>query len=137
MREVLKKCFATAMLMVMVFTMNVFAYDTGTGTVKVPTGSTFVVAKTKIKRSKNYDYAIVKANSVYPVEEGKEDTYTRCKTRLFYGETPISDVITLTEGKLTSVKIYNGQLTRPTFRIKFAGNSPSLAAHVAYYYNGK
>lgn len=137
MREVLKKCFATVMLLVIVFTMNVFAYDTGTGTVKVPTGSTFVVAKTKIKRSLAYDYAIVKANSVYPTGEGKTDTYKKCKTRLYYGDKAISGEVTLTEGELTHVKIYNGQLNRPTFQIRFAGNNPNLPAYVAYYYNGK
>lgn len=59
------------MLIIMVVTVNVFAYDTGTGRVKVPTGSTFVVAKTAIKRSLDYNYAIVKADSVYPTGEGK------------------------------------------------------------------
>ncbi|MFQ6930342.1 MAG: hypothetical protein ACLRR3_04575 [Eubacterium sp.] len=33
----------------MVFSINVFAFDTGTGTVKVPSGGTYVVAKTNIK----------------------------------------------------------------------------------------
>lgn len=137
MRKVIKKCLATAMLMVMVFTMNVFAYDTGTGRVKVPKGSTFVDARTGIKRSLNYNYVKVKADSVYPIEEGKEDTYTRCKTRLYYKTTAISKEVTLEETKTGTVYIYNGQLSRKTFRIKLAGNSPSLAAWVDYYYNGK
>lgn len=137
MRKIIKKCLATAMLMVMVFTMNVFAFDTGVGQVVVPTGSKFVVAKNKIKRSKKYSYAIVKANGVMPIEEGKEDTYTRCKTRLFYGDKAISDIVTLEESKLTHVNIYNGHLNHSTFNLRFAGNSPSLAARVAYYYNGK
>ncbi len=137
MRNVVKKSLAIATLIVMVFTMNVFAFDTGTGTVKVPTGSKYVVAKTKIKRSLDYNYVMVKANSVYPTEEGAKDTYTRCKTRIYYSDTPISDEELLTEGVLKKVTLYNGYLSKTTFRIKFAGNDPDLSAYVAYYYNGK
>ena len=137
MKKLLEKSLAVTLLIIMVVTVNVFAYDTWTGRVKVPTGSTFVVAKTAIKRSLDYKYAIVKADSVYPTGEGKKDTYTRCKTRLYYNSTAISNVVTLTEGNLTKVTIYNGHLSKKTFRIKFAGNDPDLSAYVNYYYNGK
>ena len=76
MRNIVKRIISVAIVMVMVFSINVFAFDTGTGTVKVPSGGTYVVAKTNIKRSGNYGYAMVKANSVYPIEENTEDTYT-------------------------------------------------------------
>lgn len=69
MRNIVKRIISVAIVMVMVFSINVFAFDTGTGTVKVPSGGTYVVAKTNIKRSGNYGYAMVKANSVYPIEE--------------------------------------------------------------------
>ena len=117
--------------------LNVFAFDTGTGTVKVPSGGTYVVAKTNIKRSGNYGYAMVKANSVYPIEENTEDTYTRCYTQLYYGTTAISEETQLVEGHLKKVKIFEGQMKRPTFRIKFKGNNPNYGANIAYYYNGK
>ena len=137
MKRMLRKCIVTTMALVMILTMNVLAFDTGTGQVTVPTGSNFVVAKRKIKRSKKYDYAIVKANSVSPVEEGKKDTYTRCKTRLHYGDTPISSIVVLEENKLTHVNIYNGHLNHSTFNVRFAGNDPKLGARISYYYNGK
>lgn len=35
------------------------------------------------------------------------------------------------------VKIFEGQMKRPTFRIKFKGNNPNYGANIAYYYNGK
>lgn len=47
------------------------------------------------------------------------------------------NVVTLTEGNLTKVTIYNGHLSKKTFRIKFAGNDPDLSVYVNYYYNGK
>ena len=118
MRNIVKRIISVAIVMVMVFSINVFAFDTGTGTVKVPSGGTYVVAKTNIKRSGNYGYAMVKANSVYPIEENTEDTQ-------------------LVEGHLKKVKIFEGQMKRPTFRIKFKGNNPNYGANIAYYYNGK
>ena len=51
MRNIVKRIISVAIVMVMVFSINVFAFDTGTGTVKVPSGGTYVVAKTNIKRS--------------------------------------------------------------------------------------
>ena len=90
MRNIVKRIISVAIVMVMVFSINVFALDTGTGTVKVPSGGTYVVAKTNIKRSGNYGYAMVKANSVYPIEENTEDACTRCYTQLYYGTTAIS-----------------------------------------------
>lgn len=50
MRNIVKRIISVAIVMVMVFSINVFAFDTGTGTVKVPSGGTYVVAKTNIKR---------------------------------------------------------------------------------------
>ena len=135
MRNIVKRIISVAI--VMVFSINVFAFDTGTGTVKVPSGGTYVVAKTNIKRSGNYGYAMVKANSVYPIEENTEDTYTRCYTQLYYGTTAISEETQLVEGHLKKVKIFEGQMKRPTFRIKFKGNNPNYGANIAYYYNGK
>ena len=43
----------------------------------------------------------------------------------------------LVEGHLKKVKIFEGQMKRPTFRIKFKGNNPNYGANIAYYYNGK
>ena len=43
----------------------------------------------------------------------------------------------LAEGHLKKVKIFEGQMKRPTFRIKFKGNNPNYGANIAYYYNGK
>ena len=43
----------------------------------------------------------------------------------------------LVEGHLKKVKIFEGQMNRPTFRIKFKGNNPNYGANIAYYYNGK
>lgn len=111
MRNIVKRIISVAIVMVMVFSINVFAFDTGTGTVK--------------------------ANSVYPIEENTEDTYTRCYTQLYYGTTAISEETQLVEGHLKKVKIFEGQMKRPTFRIKFKGNNPNYGANIAYYYNGK
>ena len=80
---------------------------------------------------------MVKANSVYPIEENTEDTYTRCYTQLYYGTTAISEETQLVEGHLKKVKIFEAQMKRPTFRIKFKGNNPNYGANIAYYYNGK
>ncbi len=137
MKRVFEKSLAVAMLVVMVFTINVFAYDTGTGRVKVPKDCKFVTAKTHIERSKKYDYVLVKADSVYPVEEGKEDTYKKCRTRIYFKDTPISDTKVLEENNLTHVKIYNGHLNHSMFNLRFAGNNPDLGARINYYYNGK
>lgn len=43
----------------------------------------------------------------------------------------------LVKGHLKKVKIFEGQMKRPTFRIKFKGNNPNYGANIAYYYNGK
>mgnify|MGYP000581676180 CR=1 FL=1 len=82
MRNIVKRIISVAIVMVMVFSINVFAFDTGTGTVKVPSGGTYVVAKTNIKRSGNYGYAMVKANSVYPIKENTEVSKDREKILL-------------------------------------------------------
>ena len=137
MIKALKRGLVITMSMIIVFAMNVFAFDKGTGRVTVPTDCKYVTAKKNVSRSCKYSYAIVKADSVYPVENGKEDTYTRCKTRLYCGKTPISSEVILKENNLTHINIYNGQLNRTSFNIKFAGNNPGLSARISYYYNGK
>ena len=36
----------------------------------------------------------------------------------------------LVEGHLKKVKIFEGQMKRPTFRIKFKGNNPNYGANI-------
>lgn len=137
MKNILRKCLVTTMLVIMVFTLNVFASDTGTGTVRVPEDQEFILAKKGIKRSGKVNYAKITANSVYPDQNYIEDTYTRCLVRLQYGSTVISAETQLTEGKPKSVTIRNQYLHYETFRIKFAGNHPDYSAYIAYTYDGK
>lgn len=138
LRKRITKIAAVVVLCTMVFPFNAFAYDTGTGTVKVPYNKTLVKAKTGIKRSGAYNYVMTKANSVYPVQEGKKDTFTKCYTQWFtQGDTAITSKTSLTEGNLAKLTVKNGYLNATNVVLKFGGNDPDENAKVAYYYNGK
>ena len=132
-----KQIIALSLLGVMVFSGNVFAYDTGTGTVKVPKESKLVVAKTGIKRTGAYNYVMTKANSVYPTTEGATDNYTQCYAQWFTKDgNAITAKTLLTEGNLRRVTVKNGYINQTGVTLKFAGHDPKLAAKVEYYYNG-
>lgn len=121
----------------MIFSGNAFAYDKGTGTVSVPLNSKLVIAKKGIQRTGDYNYVMTKANSVFPVEEGKRDTYTQCYAQWYSKNgTAITTKKLLTEGNLTKLTIKNGYLNEKSVTLKFAGHDPKLTAKVAYYYNG-
>lgn len=137
MKSVLRKGIFVMMLVCMVFTLNVFASDTGSGVVRVPENQVFVLAKKGIKRSGKYNYAKITANSVYPDQNYVEDIYTRCLVRLQYGSAVISSEVQLTEGEPRNITIKNSYLHYDTFRINFAGNHPEHSAYIAYSYDGK
>lgn len=114
--------------------------SSGSGTVKVVKGSVMTQAKTGITRTGNYNYARVKATSIYPTGNYTTDNYTKCKVRLYHNtknSTPISSTYTITEGSWNDITINNGYLAQKKFDLCFAGNDPALDAYVVYAYNGK
>lgn len=127
------------MLLVMVFSMSSFA-SSGSGIVRVAKNSVMTQAKTGISRSRGYTYALVTANSVYPVESYEQDTYKYCLTRLYHntiGNKPISATYQIKEGATYQIKFYEGYYNLTKFDLCFAGNSPDLEAYVVYTYDGK
>ncbi len=70
------------------------------GSVTVGTGSVYVTGVSGVHRTGDYSYVSVKANSVYPTED-KKDNYTTCKVRLYQNDgtsTAISYEYTVKEG---------------------------------------
>ena len=70
------------------------------GSVTVGTGSVYVTGVSGVHRTGDYSYVSVKANSVYPTED-KKDNYTACKVRLYQNDstsTAISYEYTVKEG---------------------------------------
>lgn len=138
-----KKMFnGLAMLLMMVMMYSNYAMaSSGSSSVTVGTGSIFVTGVSGVSRTTNYDYVQVKANSVYPKGNYKEDNYTKCKTAIYKNDstsTRISNIYILTEGKgYTNVEINNGYLSLSKVNICFAGNDPSLGAVIDFSYNGK
>lgn len=127
------------MLLVMIFSMGAFA-SSGTGKVKVGKNSVMMQAETGISRSRGYTYALVTADSVYPVGNYEEDTYKYCLTRLYHNtiaNKPVSAKYQIKEGTTYQIQFYEGYYNLTKFDLCFAGNSPDLAAYVIYTYNGK
>lgn len=134
---------SVVLLIVMVLSLNTnlitFA-SSGTGTVAVAKNSVMTRAKKGITRTRKYGYVEIRANSVYPVGNYDTDNYTQCGTKIYHNKKsgiPISNKYTLTEGKLCRVYILDGYLDQSKFDLCFAGNTPSLDAYVAYFYDGK
>lgn len=114
--------------------------SSGSGTVRVSDDGVMIQTVVGATRSGKYSYVSIKARSVYPTEDYAEDTYTRCKTRLYHNKISnlcISDTYVLVEGSdYTNVTIYEGYQDQKAFDICFAGNKKGLAAYVAYTYVG-
>ena len=139
MKKIFIKLCALIMLITMILSINVWAddFERGTGTVRVEKNCIMTLAKSGIKRSVNYSYVMVKANSVYPVLNGVVDDYVKCRTKICAEGKDISDVMVLTEGVLRELHIYEGSLSNNKYDLYFSGNHKDLAAYIAYYYNGK
>lgn len=121
------------------FGASVFA-SSGSGLVLVGEGGNMTQAQVGITRTGEVSYASISVNSVYPDGNYSEDTYTRCKARLYHhtkGNTPVSDKYTLTEGTgYTQIKFYEGYLNIRSFDLCFSGNNPLYGAYIAYSYRG-
>ena len=137
MKKSLSKMMAALMIGVSVFSMTVDAAGKGNGTIYVPRNCSFRLAESNVKRTRKENNVNVKADSVYPAQEGVEDTYKKCQVVLRSNGMYISDYNILEEGKMRHVYIKNGYLNIKNFAIYFAGNNPDLDARIAYYYNGK
>ncbi|MBO5097737.1 MAG: hypothetical protein J6B96_05415 [Agathobacter sp.] len=114
--------------------------SSGTGIVKVGLDSRMKQAETDITRTGRYSYVMVGVGSVYPVGTYSEDTYTRCKTRIYHSDISnkvISDRYVLTEGANYKIPLYEGYLNLTRVDLCFAGNNPDLEAYVVYSYDGK
>lgn len=143
MRKSIKKVVSLGLVFALSAAMNVVAQnpgeDFGNGLIKVKKGCEYKLAKSNIKRTGKYSYVNVKADAVFPVEEGKVDDYTHCRTYLKKDGKIISKskaAIILDEGKLKKVEIKQGCLALKSVDLYFAGNQPDLDARIAYYYNG-
>ncbi|SKA71366.1 hypothetical protein SAMN02745111_02206 [Eubacterium uniforme] len=105
MRKSLSKMMAMLMVGLSVFSMTVDAAGKpkpktkGNGTVYVPRNCSFRLGEGYAGRSGNENIVIVKADSVYPAQEGVEDTYKKCQTVLRSDGLYISDYYVLEEGK--------------------------------------
>lgn len=81
MRKKIINVLSVVMFVCMLLPKNVYA-ATGGGSVTVGTGSVYVTGVSGVHRTGDYSYVSVKANSVYPTED-KKDNYTTCKVRLY------------------------------------------------------
>ncbi|MGN0375921.1 MAG: hypothetical protein ACI4EN_10525 [Butyrivibrio sp.] len=142
MKKYFTQGMAAILLAVMLITLNgTFVFGSyGKGTVKVPKNQIMTQAETGITRTGDYGFASVMAKSVYPVTTNTTDNYTKCLTRLYHntiGNTPISDVYTLTENtSLERIYIKEGYLGQTKIDLCFAGNNAKYAAYIDYYYYG-
>ncbi len=144
-KEMFKKfisAVAAVVLGVMVLTINavmVTPAAIGTGSVRVPTGLQMVKAENDIDRSLFYSYISVSASAVYPTGNYTEDTYTRCKTRVYHYNSStiaLSDAMVLKEGNgYYNVYLYDNQLGYETIDLYFSGNHADYSAYVNYNYN--
>lgn len=133
---------ACSIILIFIMMYSSFAMaSSGTGSVTVGTGSIYVTGAYGVTRTTNYDYVLVKANSVYPTGNYTTDNFTKCKTAIYKNDntsTRISNVYTLTEGNgYREVKINNGYLFLSKVNVCFAGNNPEYGAVINFSYDGK
>lgn len=118
------------LLAVMVLSLNSFSAlaSSGSGTVRVGTGSRMMQAKTGITRTRKVSYATIKADSVYPTDSST-DYFTKCKTRLYHNtksNQPRSNTYTINEGTSYSVKINEGYLEQDNKHVDLLDYLPEL-----------
>lgn len=137
MRKKIINVLSVVMFVCMLLPKNVYA-ATGGGSVTVGIGSVYVTGVSGVHRTGDYSYVSVKANSVYPTED-KKDNYTTCKVRLYQNDstsTAISDEYTVKEGTgYTDVGINQGHLSLHWLNICFAGNDPRYGAVIDFSYD--
>ena len=134
-RQKILKVFAASLLLVMVLSLNAFAYYGGIA--YVPKNSVMERAESYIPRDTNYTWVIVGVENVYPTSSNVTDNYTQCKMQLTISDSSvlITPVYPLTEGHTYKVPILTPYLHITPFDLYFAGNSPKLDAYIRYNYN--